>query len=60
MDKRDTKKSEEEYEKEYATKIGVLSKALESDKADKVLLDLIEVIPRETKSEQLKVSFYDF
>ena len=60
MDKRDTKKSEEEYEKEYATKIGALSKALESDKADKVLLDLIEVIPRETKSEQLKVSFYDF
>lgn len=58
MDKKESRKTEEEYEREYATKIGVLTKAFESDKPEKVLMDLIEIIPRETKSEQLKVSYF--
>lgn len=49
------KKTDEEYEREYAAKIGVMSKALDSEKPEKLLMDLIEIIPRETKSEQLKV-----
>jgi ribosomal protein L31E len=59
MDKKESKKSDEEQEKEYATKIGQLTKAFETEKADKVLLELIEIIPRKTKSEQLKVSQFD-
>lgn len=57
MDKKETKRSDEEQEREYATKIGQLTKALETEKPDKVLLELIEIIPRKTKSEQLKVVF---
>ena len=51
------KKTEEEYEKEYSTKIAVFTKALETEKADKLLIDLIEVIPREIKIQSLKVRF---
>lgn len=59
MDKKEPRKTEEEYERDYATKIGVMNKAFESDKPEKVLVDLIEIIPRETKSEQLKVRYSD-
>lgn len=55
MDKKESRKTEEDYEKDYSSKIGVLTKSFETDKPDKVLLDLIEIIPRESKSEQLKV-----
>ena len=49
------KKSQEEWQKEYEVKVKDLTKSLETDKPDKVMLELIEVIPREVQSEQLKV-----
>ena len=49
------KKSQEEWQKEYEVKVKDLTKSLETDKPDKVMLELIDVIPREVQSEQLKV-----
>jgi hypothetical protein len=49
------KKSEEEFDKEYSQKITALVKILDSEKPEKLIIDLISIIPRETKSESLKV-----
>jgi hypothetical protein len=55
-DEKTPKKTEEEYEKEYTTKIATFTKALEGGNHEKLILDLIDEIPRESKSEQLKVA----